>query len=248
MPGPHAVVDEGRDRRQLHDRLRDPAARVRRAAASRSVSSSPARHAGPTTRPLPPEPSTGFTTSSSRRSSTSSSAPGSSSRQRLHVGEDRLLAEVVADEVGQVGVDELVVGDAVADRVRDRDVAQARAVSMARAAEHRVGAELQRVEELVVDPAVDHVDPGRAARWCASTPGRRAEQVAALDELDAHQAGEQRVLEVGGVVDAGREHDDGRVLDAARARSPAAPRAACAGSRRPAAPASRRTARAASAP
>ena len=36
---------------------------------------------GPTTRPLPPEPSTGLITSSSSRSSTSSSAAGSSSRQ-----------------------------------------------------------------------------------------------------------------------------------------------------------------------
>ena len=41
-----------------------------------------------------------------------------------------------------------------------------------------------------------------------------ADQVASLDELDAHRAGEQRVLEVGRVVDAGREHDDGRVADA----------------------------------
>ena len=71
--------------------------------------------------------------------------------------EHRLLAEVVADQVGQVGVDELVVGDAVADRVGDRHVAGARGVHQARAAEQRVGAEVHRVEELVVDPAVDHV-------------------------------------------------------------------------------------------
>ena len=32
-------------------------------------------------------------------------------------------------------------------------------------------------------------------------------EVAALDELDTHLAGEERVLEVGGVEDAGREHD-----------------------------------------
>ena len=37
-----------------------------------------------------------------------------------------------------------------------------------------------------------------------------ADQVAALDELDAHVAGEERVLEVRGVVDAGREQHDGR--------------------------------------
>ena len=104
-------------------------------------------------------------------------------------------------------------------------------------AEHRVGAELQRVEELVVDAAVDHVDAGRAGGGAHPHPAARAEQVAALDELDAHQAGEQGVLEVGGVVDAGGEHDDRRVLDAVRAPTRAARRAAGAGSRRPAAPA-----------
>ena len=34
------------------------------------------------------------------------------------------------------------------------------------------------------------------------------DEVAALDELDAHLASEERVLEVGGVEHAGREHDD----------------------------------------
>ena len=48
------------------------------------------------------------------------------------------------------------------------------------------------------------------------TRPRAAHQVAALDELDAHRAGQQRVLEVGRVVDARREHDDGRVADAGR--------------------------------
>ena len=42
------------------------------------------------------------------------------------------------------------------------------------------------------------------------------EQVLALDELDAHLLGEERVLEVGRVVDARRQHHDGRL-----ARAPA---------------------------
>jgi hypothetical protein len=47
----------------------------------RSRSSSAGVASGPTTIPLPPEPSTGLTTSSARRSITSASAPGSSRRQ-----------------------------------------------------------------------------------------------------------------------------------------------------------------------
>ena len=136
----------------------------------------------------------------------------------LHVRQDRVLGEVVPDEVGQVGVDELVVGDAVADRVRDRHVAEARREQEAGRAEHRVGAELQRVEELVVDAAVDHVDAGRAGGRAHPDPAAGAEQVAALDQLDAHQAREQGVLEVRRVVDARGQHDDRRILDAVRGR------------------------------
>jgi len=44
------------------------------------------------------------------------------------------------------------------------------------------------------------------------------EEVAALDELDAHEAREERVLEVRGVVDPGRQDDDRRVVDAAGSR------------------------------
>ena len=136
----------------------------------------------------------------------------------VDVAEHRLLGEVVADDVRHVGVDELVVGDAVADRVGERDVAGAGGVDQARAAEHRVGPEVHRVEELVVDPAVDHVHRLEALGGPHHHPAAAALEVAALDQLDAHRAGQQRVLEVGAVVDAGRQHDDRRVGDAGRRR------------------------------
>ena len=61
-----------------------------------------------------------------------------------------------------------------------------------------------------------------------------ADQVAPLDQLDAHLAGEQRVLEVGGVVDARGEHDDASGRRRLGGADAAAPRAAGSGSRRPA--------------
>ncbi len=127
-----------------------------------------------------------------------------------HVAEDRLLAEVVADHLRHVAVDGLVVGDARAGRVRERDVAGAVGVEEPGRAEHRVLAEDQRVEELVVDAAVDHVDALQALRRAHVDDVVVAQQVAALDELDAHVAGEERVLEVGRVVHAGREQHDRR--------------------------------------
>ena len=80
--------------------------------------------------------------------------------------------------------------------------------------EHRVAAEVHRVEELVVDPPVDDVDRAVAGRRAHPHLAADADQVAALDELDAHHPGEEGVLEVGGVEDPGGEHDDGRVARA----------------------------------
>ncbi len=85
------------------------------------------------------------------------------------------------------------------------------ALSSAGDAEHRVGLELHRVEEGVVDAAVDDVDLALALGGAHVDGVVAAEQVAALDQLDTHLPGQQRVLEVGGVVDAGRQHDDRRV-------------------------------------
>lgn len=63
----------------------------------------------------------------SSRSSTSSRASFSSSRQVSTLARIADLAEVEADQVRHVGVDELVVGDAVADSVGEGDVAGLRA-------------------------------------------------------------------------------------------------------------------------
>ena len=80
------------------------------------------------------------------------------------------------------------------------------------------GAELQRVEVVVVDAPVDDVDARLAAGGAHVQDVVAADQVAPLDELDAHLAGEEGVLEVGRVVDAGAEQHDRRIADAGRGR------------------------------
>ena len=113
--------------------------------------------------------------------------------------------------VGHVGVDELVVADAVADRAGDHDVAGAGGVEQPGHAEHRVRPELHRVEEVVVDAAVDDVDLALALGGAHVDRVVAAEQVAALDQFHAHLAGQQRMLEVRRVVDTRGEHDDRRI-------------------------------------
>ena len=128
------------------------------------------------------------------------------------VGQDRLLGEVVADHLRHVVVDRLVVGDARADRVDDRDRARPVGAHQPGDAEQRVRPELERVHEVVVDPAVDRVHALQAVGGADVAGGVADHEVGGLDELDAHLAGQERVLEVGGVERAGRPDDDRRLL------------------------------------
>ena len=75
-----------------------------------------------------------------------------------HVLQDRLLAEIELHDRRHVAVDRLVVGDAGADRVGERDVAGLVGRHQARHAERGIRPEGERIEEVVVDAPVDHVD------------------------------------------------------------------------------------------
>ena len=77
-----------------------------------------------------------------------------------------------------------------------------------------IGPERHGIEELVVDAAVDDVDAPAALRRAHVDAVAGAEQVATLDQLDAHQTRQQRVLEVGAVEGTGGEHHDDRLVDA----------------------------------
>ena len=76
---------------------------------------------GPITIRSPPYPSTGLQTSSSSRPEHLGPLLRDPAQVRRHVREQRLLAQVVLDQLGHVGVHRLVVADAVAQRVGQRD-------------------------------------------------------------------------------------------------------------------------------
>lgn len=144
---------------------------------ARSSSSSAPLAAGPMTRPLPPDPSTGLVTISSKPAEHLPQGLGLLEPVGVDIGQDRVLVEVVPRELRDVGVDELVVGDAVADRVGQRHAPRADGGDQSCHAEHRVAPEVHRVEEVVVDAPVDDVD--------ALLPVRRAHAhlAAAHDEV-----------------------------------------------------------------
>ena len=74
--------------------------------------------------PYPPLSFAGFTTISSRLREDVAAVQVVDAEEGLHAGDQRILAEVVADDVGHVGVHGLVVGDARTGSVGDRDVAR----------------------------------------------------------------------------------------------------------------------------
>ncbi len=130
---------------------------------------------------------------------------------RRHVVEDRVLAEVEADHLRHVRIDRLVVCDPGADGVRERHVPGSVCVQQPRHAEQAVLPEGERVEEVVVDAPVDDVDALHATGRAVEDAVAMHDEIPRLDDLDAHLAPEERVLEVGGVVRAGREEDDARL-------------------------------------
>jgi hypothetical protein len=71
-----------------------------------------------------------------------------------------------------------------------------------------------RVEEVVVDPAIDDVDLALAVGAPHVDDVVLHDQVVPLDEIDAHLPGQEGVLEEGGIVDPRREQDHHGVLAA----------------------------------
>ncbi len=108
-----------------------------------------------------------------------------------HVLQDRLLAEIELHDRRHVAVDRLVVGDAGADRVGERDVAGLIGRHQPRHAERRIRPEGERIEEIVVDAAIDHVDALGPLRRAHEDDVVLHEQVAAFDQLDAELVGQE---------------------------------------------------------
>ena len=126
-----------------------------------------------------------------------------------HVFQNRLLVEVVANHVGHVAVHGFVVGHAVAHGIHNGHVALAVGPVQARHAERAIGPEYQRVDVLVVDAAVNHVDPLQAARGFHVHEVVVHDEVAAFDQPDAHEPGQGAVLKISRVVDARRKQHHG---------------------------------------
>jgi hypothetical protein len=133
---------------------------------------------------------------------------GAITKVSFYRAEDRIFTEIIFYESGDEGVDGFVVGHAVTGSVGKRDVAGTVGAHQAGHAEHRVRAETEWIEEIVIHAAVDYVDALEAVDRFHVDDYAVDDKVATFDEFDAHLLGEEAVFEIGAVVDAGSEKDD----------------------------------------
>src|SRR5689334_13644238 len=87
-----------------------------------------------------------------------SELPGIVAPPGRHILEQWLLARIEFDDIGNVSVDRLVVGDAGARRIDEGDAPGTIEIEQAGDAERRVGPEGEGVEKIIVDPAIDDID------------------------------------------------------------------------------------------
>jgi hypothetical protein len=108
-----------------------------------------------------------------------------------HVGNDRVFAKVVLDDPGNVRIDDFVVRDARPRRVGKGDPPCFVDFHETWHTQHRVGAEGQGVEEVIVDPAVEDVDALETFCRPHEHVAVGDDEVAAFHELDAHLLGKE---------------------------------------------------------
>ncbi|OIQ76466.1 hypothetical protein GALL_418560 [mine drainage metagenome] len=108
-----------------------------------------------------------------------------------HIRQDRFLGEIEFHDLGHVGIDRLVVGDAGPDRVGERDVAGGIGRHQAWDAKRRIRAEGEGIEEVVVDAAVNDVDALETLGGAHEHLIVLDDEVAALNQLDAELVGQK---------------------------------------------------------
>ena len=129
----------------------------------------------------------------------------------LDIRQDRILTKVKFDHRRHIVVGHFVVGDARAKRIAEVHIALAVSVDDAGNAEHGVLAENGRVQKIIIDTAVDDIDLFEPLGGFHVNAGVLHHKVLTHHDFDAHRARKKRMLEVGGVVNAGSKNHHRRV-------------------------------------
>jgi hypothetical protein len=125
-----------------------------------------------------------------------------------YVGKYHVLVQVILDDVRQVGIHGLVVCNAGPGCISERYPAITVNIHQARYPEGRVGAECFGVDKIIIDPAVNHIYALKAPRCAHMDEIVHHDQIASFHQFDTHLLRQVRMLEIGRVVHARRQHHD----------------------------------------
>jgi len=125
--------------------------------------------------------------------------------------EEGLFVQIKANDLGDVRIDRLVIGDPGPGCIRQCDIARAISVNEARDAEDAVAVEGEWIEVVVIESSIDDAHSLLAFDGFDKDLVLLDHEVGALDEGNAHFSSEEGVLEVGRVV-AARGEDDGHAV------------------------------------
>ena len=132
-----------------------------------------------------------------------------------HVFQYGFFVHVETHDVGHVRIDRLVVGDAGADGIGKGDIALGIGRHQPGHAEHRGRVERQRIDEFIIEAAVDDIDAFGPLDRPHEHHIVAHEKIGAFDEFDPQFVGEETVFVKGTIVAARRQQHAHRGVAAA---------------------------------
>src|SRR5712692_8976889 len=103
-----------------------------------------------------------------------------------NIGENYIFSQVVFNDLWNIRINDLVVSNAGPRRVCEGDTSGAVDVHQAGNAKHRVGTEGRRIEKVVIDPAIDHIDAFESFRGSHHDIAVHDDKITSLDKFDSH--------------------------------------------------------------
>src|SRR4029077_14508383 len=124
------------------------------------------------------------------------------------VVEDWVLFQVVRHNLRHVSIQSLIVGNPGTKSIGKRNIPGPVSIEQSSHAEDRLRSERQRIDEVVVDTAVDDIYPAEARGRAHVDNIVMRDQIPSLDKFDPHLAGQICVLEVRRVENPWTQQDD----------------------------------------
>ncbi len=130
-----------------------------------------------------------------------------------HIGNDRVFVQVILDDIWHIGIDDLVIGHSGTRGIGQANIAFQPGLHQAFHTQDRFRVEYRRIQELVIDAAVDHVHGRQAVNGFHEDMIVLNHQVTTLDQFGAHALCQERMFKIGRIENArGQDNDFGVFL------------------------------------